>query len=71
MEITEARKTLGKEAEGMTDDQVKDILTQMDLLANFALDFMEEQIKKNKQKGETANDCLKRLNIMWKKEYKK
>ncbi|OGE31537.1 hypothetical protein A3C59_05330 [Candidatus Daviesbacteria bacterium RIFCSPHIGHO2_02_FULL_36_13] len=65
MDIIEARKKLGKRSENMSDEQIGDLVTQMDVLSNFMIDFILEQIKKNRREGETANDCLKRLNIMW------
>lgn len=66
MEITKARKLLGKEAVNMSDEQIKELNNQMDLLSNFMIDFIFEQVQKNKKEGETVNECLDRLNSIWK-----
>lgn len=61
MDITQARKKLGKKAKNMSDKQVEDLVTQMEVLSHIMIDFMEDQIKQKRLPGESANDCLKRI----------
>lgn len=62
MDVTKARKILGDKAKDMSDKQVESRINQMDQLSNFMIDFIEDQIKQKRLPGESANDCLKRIN---------
>ena len=44
MDIDEARKILGKPAEGMTDDQIRDVIANTGFLVESWLDQYERKI---------------------------
>lgn len=53
--VKEAREILGTDAEGMSDEQILEVINTLDLLAKDALDLAKLQLKRKKGAGELAN----------------
>ena len=49
--IQEARKTLGKKGEKMTDEQVQKMINLLTRLANEAIDRWEKELKEKLNRG--------------------
>ena len=54
MDVDEARKILGKVAEGMSDEQIQDQLTKIEYLTEGWLDQYEKSIFDGKTLSETV-----------------
>ena len=61
--VKEARKLLGKEAKGMTDKQVAELVEQTDELAKLALEVARDKIAREKrdEKAEKSTDKSEQL----------
>ena len=53
--VKEARKLLGKDAEGMSDDEIINVITTLDLLAKDALEQARIKLRMKKDSKELAN----------------
>jgi len=57
MSVEEARKLLGEEADGMTDDEIERLVDDFDLMARYALQEARKQLRKD--------DAMKLANLTY------
>ena len=53
--VKEARKMLGKDAHGMSDDEIIQVITTLDLLAKDALELARVKLRRKKDAKALAN----------------
>lgn len=45
MSVEEARKLLGEEADGMTDEEIERLINDLDIMARYALKLARQKVK--------------------------
>jgi hypothetical protein len=55
MSVKEARKILGDDAVGMSDDEIAGVIDTLDLLAKDALEMAKNKIRMKKDASDLAN----------------
>lgn len=71
MEIEEIRKILGQAANNYSDEELKEEIIKLDLIAEALLDFAEKEIFNGKTLTEAIPDLLAQKNKMnWPEENK-